>query len=65
MSLDFKMYNKPLQHPVFCGKTCVIPAGAKGVEIAYRQSHLTRYDKVLRRNVRLNVYRYNGKIYHV
>ena len=62
--MEFKRMGRPLKYDVFCGKTCVIPAGTKGVEIAYRQSHLMRYDDAACGFVPLNVYRHNGKIYH-
>ena len=58
------MGNRPLNHDVRSRKTIVIPKGTRNVEIAFRQSHLTRFDKESGRIVKLNVYRYNGKTYH-
>lgn len=59
-----KMRNRPLVHDVKCGHTIVIPKGTRNVDIAFRQSHLTRIDEETRCLVKLNVYRYKGKLYH-
>ena len=60
----FVRLAKPLQYPVYCGSKCVIPAGAVGVCIRFRASHLHRYDEALGREVPLNVYLYRGRVYH-
>ena len=60
----YHMWNRPLEHDVYCGSKVVIHAGARRVDIAFRQSHLTRIDEATGKRVRLNVYRYKGKIYH-
>ena len=60
----FKMWNRPLTFPVKCGDTVVIPEGAKRVDIAFGQSHLKRYDEEKNKWVKMNVYRWKGKIYH-
>ena len=59
--MRFIKLNKPLAYNVYIrpGKLG-IPAGAIGVEIAYRQSWMTNVD-----GTRLNVYRYKGQLYHV
>lgn len=62
-----KFYNmgiKPLVYDVKCNSKIVIPAGATGVKIAFRQSHLKRWDDVLNKFVKMNVYIYKGKVYH-
>ena len=59
-----KMRNRPLAFDVKNGSTIVIPKGTTGVEIAFRQSHLTRIDEETGCIVKLNVYRYKGKLYH-
>ena len=57
------MGYRPLKHDVKCKNKVVIPAGTKFVKIAFRQSHLTRFDEN-DELVPLNVYLYKGKIYH-
>ena len=42
----------------------VIPKGAKNVKIAFKQSHLRRFDEVTGEYVPMNVYIYQNKIYH-
>ena len=58
------LLTKPLQYPVYCGSKCVIPAGATGVSIIFRGSHLTRFDENAGEEVRMNVYLYRGRVYH-
>ena len=53
-----------LKFPVRCGIAVAIPEGATGVQIAFRQSHLRRFDEDLGRDVPMNVYRYKGREYH-
>lgn len=56
---SYKFYNmgsRGLEHDVKCGSKVVIPAGMKNVRIAFRQSHLTRFDEDLQKWVNLNVY---------
>lgn len=53
-----------LQYSVFNGKRCVIPAGTVGVECSFGTSHLQRYDESKCQWVYMNMYRYNGKVYH-
>ena len=62
----YNMGNRGLEHDVCCGKnkTIVIPAGTKRVKIAFRQSHLTRWDDEAQAWVRMNVYLYKGVMYH-
>lgn len=60
----YNMGNKPLAYDVKCGKKVVIPIGATNVKIAFRQSHLNRWDDKLQRFVKMNVYIYKGKVYH-
>jgi hypothetical protein len=55
--------NRPLEYAVYCGKKCVIPAGATGVSIRFRASHLHRIDED-GNTVPMNVYYWKGKIYH-
>lgn len=58
------MGSRPLKYDIKCGRTIVIPKGTCNVEIAFKESHLTRFDEKSKRIVKLNVYRYNGKLYH-
>ena len=51
------MGNRGLIHDVKCGSKVVIPAGTKYVRIAFRQSHLQRFDEELQRWINMNVYR--------
>lgn len=60
----YNMGPRPLEFDVKCGSKVVIPAGTKNVKIAFRQSHLMRFDEKLGRFVNLNVYIYKGKVYH-
>lgn len=60
----YNMGSRPLKFDVKCGSKVVIPAGTKNVKIAFRQSHLMRFDEKLGRFVNLNVYIYKGKVYH-
>ena len=60
----FNMDKKPLEYPVYCNTKVVIPAGATGVKIAFRQSHLTRWDDALKQRVKMNVYIWKGHVYH-
>lgn len=62
--MKFVKMNKPLEYPVYNGKTVVIPAGAKNVKIAFRQSHLTRFDENTNKTVPLNVYIYGSSVIH-
>ena len=50
--MKFTKMRQPLKFPVRC------------VQIAFRQSHLRRFDEELGRDVRMNVYRYKGREYH-
>jgi hypothetical protein len=63
--MKFVRLTKPLQFDVRCGTKVVIPAGAEGVKIAYRASHLTRWDDEQKKQIRLNVYMYKGRLYHI
>lgn len=60
----YNMRDNGLKFAVYCGNKIVIPKGAKNVKIAFKQSHLRRFDKVSGQYVPMNVYIYNGKIYH-
>ena len=62
--MKFTKMQQPLKFPVRCGIATVIPEGATGVQIAFRQSHLRRFDEDLGRDVPMNVYRYKGREYH-
>ena len=63
-TMKFVRLTKPLKFDVKCGSKVVIPAGTENVKIAYRASHLTRYDEASEKFVRLNVYMHKGKLYH-
>lgn len=60
----FNMGDRPLEHDVKCNAKVVIPAGTTGVKIAFRQSHLTRWDENLQKCVPMNVYIWKGHVYH-
>ena len=60
----YNMGNRGLAFEIKCGSTVVIPKGAKWVKIAFKQSHLVRYDERMERWVPMNVYLYKGKMYH-
>lgn len=60
----YDMGDKPLKHDVKCNTKVVIPAGTKGVQIAFRRSHLTRFDAESGKQVNLNIYLYKGRMYH-
>ena len=62
--MKFVKLTKPLQFDVKCGSRVVIPAGTLNVRVAFRQSHLLRYDEKLKKWVPMNVYIWKGKIYH-
>ena len=49
--MKFTKMRQPLKFPVRCGIATVIPEGATGVQIAFRQSHLRRFDEDLGRDV--------------
>ena len=53
-----------LAYPVYCGKTCVLDAGTTNVKIAFRQSHMRRFDAEKNCYVPMNVYMHKGKVYH-
>ena len=60
MLMRFIKLAKPLQYAVYSRPNVLaIPAGARGVEIAFRQSWMVRD------GVRLNVYRWRGQLVHV
>lgn len=64
-----KTYNwyyhaKPLMYDVKCNNTVVLPKGTRGVKIAFGQSHLTYTDPTTGRQRHMNVYSYNGNLYH-
>lgn len=66
-SSSYKFYNmgsKGLKHDVMCGKGVAIPAGTKNVRIAFRQSHLQRWDEEKQQFVPMNVYlaKVNGRM---
>ena len=63
-SYRFVNLDRPLEYAVYCGKKLVIPAGATGVKIAFRQSHLYRLDPDTGRRIKLNVYLWRGRLYH-
>ena len=61
-SSSYKFYNmgsNGLKHDVMCGTGVAIPAGTKNVKIAFRQSHLRRWDEEKQRYVPMNVYCWN------
>jgi len=60
----YNMGNRPLAYPVKCNTKIVIPEGTTGVKIAFGQSHLTYKDPETGRTKKMNVYLYNGRIYH-
>lgn len=58
-SSSYKFYNMGstgLKHDVMCGTGVAIPAGTKNVKIAFRQSHLRRWDEEKQKYVPMNVY---------
>ena len=66
-SSSYKFYNmgsKGLKHDVMCGTGVAIPAGTKNVKIAFRQSHLRRWDEEKQKYVPMNVYmvKLNGAV---
>lgn len=63
--MKFLKLKQPLKFDVKCKSKVVIPAGAKNVEIAFRQSHLSRWDEDSQQFVNLNVYRYKNRLYHL
>lgn len=60
----YNMKNKPLKYNVYNGKSIAIPEGSTGVKIAFKQSHLRRFDENLNKWIPMNVYIYKGKIIH-
>lgn len=63
-SYHFIKLARGLDYPIYCNKTCVIPAGTKNVRIAFRQSHLLRWDESTHKHVKMNVYLWKGHMYH-
>lgn len=66
-SSSYKFYNmgkRGLEYPVMCGKSVAIPAGTKNVRVAFRQSHLQRWDEEKQQFVPMNVYlaKINGRM---
>ena len=59
-----KKGKKQKKHEVYNGKSIAIPEGATGVKIAFRQSHLRRFDEDCGKWVPMNVYLYKGKVVH-
>ena len=64
MSYKFTRIKRPLAYAVYCNTKVVIPKGATGVKIAFRQSHLRRLDEY-GNSVPMNVYLWKGKLYHI
>lgn len=71
--MKFIPMKKPLEYPVYDGKKCVIPVGAKGVKIAFGASHLSRnpdgrivtdFDREPGAK-RLNVYLWKKQMHHL
>ena len=62
-SYRFVKMTRPLDYAVYNGKKLMIPAGAVGVKIAFRQSHLRRKDEN-GNEVPMNVYLYKGRLIH-
>ena len=62
MSYKFVCMNRPLDYAVYQGKKMVIPAGATGVRIAFRQSPFKRPSKY--GDEQMNVYLYRGHVWH-
>ena len=62
--MKFIKLIKPLEYAVKCGSKVVIPAGAEGVKVAFRCSHLKRWDDYYQRFIPMNVYIWKGKMYH-
>ena len=62
--MKFVKLNKPLQFAVKCNSKVVIPDGALNVKVAFRQSHLRRYDEEKKQWVPMNIYIWKGKVYH-
>lgn len=60
----YNMGKKPLNYPVYNGKSIAIPEGATHVKIAFRQSHLRRFDETQNKWIPMNVYLYKGKVIH-
>lgn len=60
---NFIRMKQPLRYDVISDGIVVIPKGTSDVEIAYRQSN-KMYRNKDNELVNMNVYRYNGKIYH-
>jgi len=64
----YDMGNTPLKYPVHgdgaMGKTIVIPAGARHVKIAFKQSWMKWYDETTGTWKKMNVYDWNGHIWH-
>ena len=56
--------TRPLDYPVMEGKAIVIPKGAMGVKIAYRQSPMKYFNHKTNEWIHMNVYKYQGKTYH-
>lgn len=55
---------RPLEFPVRCGRRVVIPAGAEGVYISFRTSHLRRIDEATGETVPMNRYIWRGRLIH-
>jgi len=62
--MKFVTMKKPLQHAVYNGTKVAIPEGAKGVKIAFRQSHLSFKNAETGEVQKMNVYLWKGKCYH-
>lgn len=60
----YDMGDKPLAFDVKCKNAVVIPAGTRNVQIAFRRSHLQRWDEETQKMVNLNIYLYRGRMYH-
>ena len=62
--MKFTPMREPLKYDVRRGRKIEIPAGATGVEIAFRQSPFKYFNEEKNRFIPLNVYRYQGRLIH-
>lgn len=60
----YNMGNRPLEHDVCYGSKIVIPKGATGVKIAFRQSPIRAFVKKYGKVMNLNVYIWKNRMYY-
>lgn len=62
--MKFVAMKRPLEHPAIRNGKVLIPAGATGVKIAFRQSPFTFFNEKTQRRQHLDVYIWKNRMYN-